>query len=176
MIVGTTTGSISRPRSRARTLWVRAPIEMRSTPVAAMSWMRSRVMPPLASVSARPLIRRTAVRRSSMEKLSRQNRVDVGGEHCVDLVEAIDFDFEVCGVRDYCAQGEQGVGERGRRVGGKDREVVILGHDGVGKGEAVVMAAAAADSVPSKRRRPGWSFVCRLCGRVYLRSSAHRPQ
>ena len=64
-------------------------------------------------------------------KVVEENRVDVGGEHCVDLVEAIDFDFEVCGVRDYCAQGEQGVGERGRRVGGKDREVVILSHDGV---------------------------------------------
>ena len=45
--------STSRPRSRARTLWVSAPTEMRSTPVAAMSATVARVTPPLASTSAR---------------------------------------------------------------------------------------------------------------------------
>ena len=36
-------------------------------------------------------------------KVVEENGVDVGGEDRVDLVEAIDFDFQVSGVRNYSA-------------------------------------------------------------------------
>ena len=61
---------MSRPRSRWRALWVRAPEEMTSTPVRAMSPTVPRVTVPLASTIARPATCRTPAARSASEKLS----------------------------------------------------------------------------------------------------------
>src|SRR5699024_3835016 len=62
--------SKSSPRSRARTEWVRAPTEMTSTPVRAMSATVSRLTPPEASTIARPATILMPSRRSSLVKLS----------------------------------------------------------------------------------------------------------
>ena len=66
-----------------------------------------------------------------------------GGEDGLDLVETVYFYFDVGGVGEFCAEGDEGLGE----VGACRGEVVVFGHDGVGEGEAVVLAAAAADGV-----------------------------
>ena len=50
--------------------WVSAPTEMRSTPVSATARTVASVMPPLASVIARPPTRATASRSSSTDMLS----------------------------------------------------------------------------------------------------------
>src|SRR4029453_9242727 len=62
--------SISSPRSSAETLCVSPPIEMTSTPVAAISATVLRVTLPLASALSRPSTCLTPARSSSMEKLS----------------------------------------------------------------------------------------------------------
>jgi hypothetical protein len=69
----------SMPRSRARTLRVRAPTEMMSTPFAAVS--------------------RIQQYEDRRWKVVEQKGVDVGGEGCVDLVE-------VGGVRERSACGD----------------------------------------------------------------------
>ena len=101
--------------------------------------------------------------------------VDVGGEDCLDLVEAVDFDFEVGGVGECSACGEQSFGEAAGARGGEDGEVVVLGHDGVGEGEAVVVAAAAADGVALEEAEAGGGLArvddagLGVCGRLRRR-------
>src|SRR5690242_14763632 len=64
--------SSKRERSSAGALWVRAPTDTKSTPVAAMALTVSRVTPPLASSSARPSTSATAWRSSAGVMLSRR--------------------------------------------------------------------------------------------------------
>ena len=61
---------MSRPRSRAATLWVSPPIEMTSTPVPAMPATVARLTLPLASTRARPPTSATPAASSARLKLS----------------------------------------------------------------------------------------------------------
>src|SRR6185312_8922591 len=54
-----THGNKSKPRSAGMELWVRAPMEMRSTPVSAMAARVLRVTPPEASSGSLPATRPT---------------------------------------------------------------------------------------------------------------------
>ena len=63
-------GSMSKLMSTAGAEWVSAPTETKSAPVAASSGMRASVTPPDISVFARPRLRRTASRMSSIVMLS----------------------------------------------------------------------------------------------------------
>ena len=75
-----------------------------------------------------------------------------------ELVEAVDFYFEVSSVGEGGSGGSKGFG----KCGGEEGEVVVLGHDGVGEGEAVVLAAPAADGVALEKAEPrgGLAGVC----------------
>lgn len=61
-----------------------------------------------------------------------QDTVDAGGEDGLDLLEAIDLDFEVGGVGESGAGLDEGIGEGGGGARSEDGEVVVLGHEGVG--------------------------------------------
>jgi hypothetical protein len=65
-------------------------------------------------------------------KVVEQDAVDSGGEDGLDLVEAIDLDFEVGGVGKSGVGFGERVGEGGRGARGEDGKVVVLGHEGVG--------------------------------------------
>ena len=149
--------SMSRPRSRAVTLWVRAPTEMTSTPVAAMSATVSRLTLPLASTRARPPTSSTPAAQVVQGEVVQHDGVHPGGEHGLDLLERVDLHLEVGGVAELGLGAAQHCGQLRRVAAGEDGQVVVLGQHGVGEAEAVVGAAAAAHGVafehPQPRRR-----------------------
>ena len=92
---GSTSSSISRPRSRAVTLCVRPPIEMTSTPVAAMSATVARLTLPLASTRARPPTSRRRRARSAREKLSSMMVSTPAASTGFDLLHGVHLHLEV---------------------------------------------------------------------------------
>ena len=82
------------------------------------------------------------------------DRVDAGGEHGLDLVDPVDLDLEVGGVRELRAHAEERVGHR-QAACGQHGEVVVLGHHGVRQREAVVVPAADRTAWRSNARSPG---------------------
>ena len=76
-------------------IWcVRAPTDMKSTPVSAYSRSVSSVMPPLDSVSQRPATFATACRVSSGEIVEHDAIHASCGEHFVDVFERTHFAFD----------------------------------------------------------------------------------
>src|SRR5699024_4261058 len=73
--------------------------------------------------------------------------VDAAGEHGLDLVEAVHLHLEPGGVAEPGAGPADRLGEVHALLG-EHGEMVVLGHHGVGEGEAVVHAPAAAHRVP----------------------------
>ena len=80
------------------TLWVSPPMEMTSTPVAAMPATVARLTLPLASTRARPPTRATPAARSSRVKLSSMMVSTPAASTGSDLVHAVHFHLEVGGV------------------------------------------------------------------------------
>ncbi len=80
-------GSRMRDRSRAGAECVRAPTEMKSTPVSAISRTVSRLTPPLASSSARPRVRSTAARSWTGRHVVEQDARRAGVEGLVELAD-----------------------------------------------------------------------------------------
>src|SRR5699024_5411550 len=68
------------------------------------------------------------------------------GDHRLDLCERVDLDLQPGGVAQLSAGGADRLGEV-QALLLEDGEVVVLGHHGIGEGEAVVDAASAAHGV-----------------------------
>ncbi len=116
-------------------------MEMTSTPVAATSAMRSRVMPPDASRVARPSVRRTEI---GDREVIQQYAIDAARirEHLVELRERVDLDLDLYEVAGMLASA---IERRANAAG--DRDVVVFDEDGVVETEAMVLAPAGADGV-----------------------------
>ena len=120
--------------------------------------------PPGDELDARPQV----VDREVVE----HDRVRSAGEHGVDLVEPVDLDLEVGGVRHplaCCAQ-------RGREVlpaRGEHGEVIVLGHHGVGERAPVVAPAAVAHGLALEAAQARASSCgCRRCARAVPATAA----
>ena len=74
-----------------------------------------------------------------------------GGEHRLDLVEAVDLDLEVRGVRELRSRPCSARRSPRDPLRGEHREVVVLGHHRVRERVAVVVPAAATHRVPFER-------------------------
>ncbi len=147
--------STSSPRSSARTLWVSAPTEMTSTPVAAI--VGDRVEGHAAArLDERAAGRRVATpsRSSSGLKLSSMIVSTPAETHRFDLVEAVDLDLEVRRVADPLPRGADRVADRDA-LGGEHREVVVLGEHGVGERRAMVVAAAVPHGLALEHAQAG---------------------
>ena len=137
--------------SSARTEWVRAPIEIASTPVSAIARTVSRVTPPEASSRMRPAARATAARRSVGRHVVEQDAVGARCERLVELVERVRLGLHV-----QVRMGGAG-GARRRRptppASATWLSLIRIGRRQVG---AVVRAAAAGDGeLVQARAGPG---------------------
>ncbi len=136
--------------SRTPTLWVSQPIEIRSTPVAAMCGAVAGVMRPEASVTARPATIATASVSVGWIHIVEQYRVYTVIERLAQLIERIDFEFDLDQVADAGFRPLQRLG-----YAAGDGDVIVLDQHGIVEAEPVIAATANADRIFFDGAQPG---------------------
>ena len=81
------------------------------------------------------------------------DRVDPRGQDGVDLIQTVDLDLDVRGVRESRDRAFERLGER-QAAGGEHREVVVLRHHGIRQRETVVVSPAVPHGLPFDRAQP----------------------
>src|SRR6266487_1225979 len=119
----------SRPTSSAGAEWVRAPTARKSTPLEATRRALARVIPPDASVRARPAAMATALDMASRPMLSSSSSSQPASSAWATSSS----------VSTSTSSGRPGPAGRA--------DVVVLDQQGVAEAHAVVLAAAGADRV-----------------------------
>ena len=85
-------------------LCVIQPVEIRSTPVAAIAGAVATVTRPEASVMARLFTRRTASAESVRAHVVEQDRIGTDLQHLIQLIEGIHLDLDLDEMADSCAR------------------------------------------------------------------------
>ena len=140
--------------SSAAAEWVRAPEEIRSTPVSAMARTFASVMPPEASVRARPPIMADDARHLRDIHVVEEDDLGAAGQRLLRLLVARDLDLDVQGMGHSGSRRPDHVDDIEAAVAGGG-DVVVLDQDAVAEVEAVVVAAAEAYGVALESAEAG---------------------
>ena len=179
-------GSQSRATSSAGAEWVISPTLIRSTPVERN--LADRVQRHAAGgLQLDGRRNRVAAGDGLAERVGphvvQEHDVRAGGEHVVELVEVVDFDFDEQrlavalggGLREEVAGAADGVGGRDMFSPAASARWLSLIEHGVEQAGAMIRAAAAADGIffespPAGRRLAGvvdaWPWCRRFGGRI----------
>ena len=141
-------------KSIALTSLVRAPTEMRSTPVSARARKPSSVTPPEISSAARASpaasLRRTASRNVDEVHVVQQHHARAVGQRLVELGQRLDLDLDEAGP---CRDARRGTQRRAHAA--RRDDVVLLDQHRVVEADAVVGAAARPHRVLLREPQAG---------------------